>query len=63
LSERAAYGSGRVITDGVVRAGIVHHNTPDEVDRLLEGWRGRNVERAAASYRGGEAVVTAPRRH
>jgi selenocysteine lyase/cysteine desulfurase len=40
LSERAAYGSGRVITDDVVRAGIVHDNTPEKVDRLLEGLAG-----------------------
>ena len=25
------------LSDGAVRAGIVHYNTEDEVDRLLEG--------------------------
>jgi selenocysteine lyase/cysteine desulfurase len=25
------------LEDGAVRAGIVHYNTEDEVDRLLEG--------------------------
>ena len=25
------------LDDGAVRAGIVHYNTEDEVDRLLEG--------------------------
>jgi len=25
------------LTDGAVRAGIVHYNTEDEVDRLLSG--------------------------
>ena len=29
--------AARVEGDGAVRAGFVHYNTPDEVDRLLDG--------------------------